>query len=147
MSLNTLENTSWYFNATPDLASFQLKNQIISLSFSSNGENWAAIYITSGTYPEFKYRRSNGTSVTVYKVGAANTNWEDYRNVDISGGTGATWEKVISWYEANATQVFPDYYVSFEDMTAVADAIRTKGGTSAPLEWPNGFIAAIQAIE
>lgn len=33
------------------------------------------------------------------------------------------------------------------DLAAVADAIRTKGGTSASLTFPNGFVDAIDAIE
>lgn len=33
------------------------------------------------------------------------------------------------------------------DLTAVADAIRSKGGTSAPLAFPQGFVDAIEAIE
>lgn len=33
------------------------------------------------------------------------------------------------------------------DLTSVANAIRTKGGTSAQLAFPNGFISAIQNIE
>lgn len=33
------------------------------------------------------------------------------------------------------------------DLTSVADAIRTKGGTSAQLAFPNGFISAVEAIE
>lgn len=33
------------------------------------------------------------------------------------------------------------------DLTAVANAIRTKGGTSASLAFPNGFVDAIDAIE
>ena len=33
------------------------------------------------------------------------------------------------------------------DLTAVADAIRTKGGTSAQLAFPDGFVNAVQAIE
>ena len=33
------------------------------------------------------------------------------------------------------------------DLTAVADAIRTKGGTSAQLAYPDGFVSAIQAIQ
>ena len=32
-------------------------------------------------------------------------------------------------------------------MTAVADAIRAKTGTTEPLAWPDGFIAAISGIE
>lgn len=32
-------------------------------------------------------------------------------------------------------------------MTAVADAIRAKAGTTEPLSWPDGFITAINGIE
>ena len=32
------------------------------------------------------------------------------------------------------------------DLTSVADAIRTKGGTSASLAFPSGFVSAINAI-
>ena len=38
------------------------------------------------------------------------------------------------------------YYVTGTELTAVADAIRTKGGTSETLEWPNGFVSAIDAV-
>lgn len=33
------------------------------------------------------------------------------------------------------------------DLTAVADAIRTKGGTSAQLAFPDGFVSVVQAIQ
>ena len=33
------------------------------------------------------------------------------------------------------------------DLTAVADTIRTKGGTSAQLAFPDGFVSAVQAIK
>lgn len=39
-----------------------------------------------------------------------------------------------------------EYLTNDTDLTAVANAIRTKGGTSASLEYPNGYIAAINAI-
>lgn len=32
------------------------------------------------------------------------------------------------------------------DLTSVANAIRTKGGTSSQLEFPSGFVSAVQAI-
>lgn len=40
-----------------------------------------------------------------------------------------------------------NYLTTDTDLTAVADAIRTKGGTSASLAFPNGFVDAIDAIE
>ena len=38
------------------------------------------------------------------------------------------------------------YYTTDTDLQVVANAIRTKGGTSAPLEYPNGFAQAIANI-
>lgn len=39
-----------------------------------------------------------------------------------------------------------DYIVDSADLTSVANAIRTKGGTSAQLAFPAGFVSAVQAI-
>lgn len=39
-----------------------------------------------------------------------------------------------------------DYRVKGSDLTSVADAIRTKGETSAPLSFPLGFVSAIEDI-
>jgi len=39
-----------------------------------------------------------------------------------------------------------DYLVTDTELTSIADAIRTKGGTSASLTFPTGFVNAIDAI-
>lgn len=39
-----------------------------------------------------------------------------------------------------------DYLTTDTELTSVADAIRTKGGTSAQLVYPTGFVSAIEAI-
>lgn len=39
-----------------------------------------------------------------------------------------------------------NYIASDTDLTAVANAIRTKGGTSAQLQFPAGFVSAVEAI-
>lgn len=39
-----------------------------------------------------------------------------------------------------------EYLTKSEDLTAVADAIRAKGGTDAQLAFPSGFVLAVQAI-
>ena len=39
-----------------------------------------------------------------------------------------------------------DYLTTDAELTSVADAIRTKGGTSASLAYPAGFVSAIEAI-
>lgn len=40
-----------------------------------------------------------------------------------------------------------DYLVTDTELSAVADAIREKGDTSAVLEWPNGYVSAVGDIE
>ncbi|MCI7206358.1 MAG: hypothetical protein MSA15_10265 [Clostridium sp.] len=40
-----------------------------------------------------------------------------------------------------------EYLTNTTDLTAVADAIRTKGGTSDPLVYPDGFVTAINNIQ
>ena len=39
-----------------------------------------------------------------------------------------------------------DYLTTDTELTSVANAIRTKGGTSAALTYPTGFVSAIEAI-
>ena len=39
-----------------------------------------------------------------------------------------------------------EYLTNTTDLTKVASAIRAKAGTTEPLEWPDGFKAAIEAI-
>lgn len=39
-----------------------------------------------------------------------------------------------------------DYKTTDTELTSIANAIRTKGGTSAQLTFPSGFISAIEAI-
>ena len=40
-----------------------------------------------------------------------------------------------------------EYLTNTTDLTKVASAIRAKGGTSAQLIYPDGFVSAINAIE
>ena len=40
-----------------------------------------------------------------------------------------------------------EYLTNTADLKAVADAIRAKGGMSAPLVYPTGFVSAIQSID
>lgn len=39
-----------------------------------------------------------------------------------------------------------EYFVNSADLTAIADAIRTKGNTNGSLSFPNEFVAAIEAL-
>ena len=39
-----------------------------------------------------------------------------------------------------------EYITTDTELTSIADAIRTKGGTTENLTFPNGFVSAIEAI-
>ena len=53
---------------------------------------------------------------------------------------------LLAWLQKNADKQVVDYLTNDADLKAVADAIREKGGTSAPLTYPDGFVSAIGAI-
>lgn len=53
---------------------------------------------------------------------------------------------LLAWLQKNADKQVVDYLTTDADLKAVADAIRAKGGTSAPLTYPDGFVSAIGAI-
>ena len=60
----------------------------------------------------------------------------------ISGGSpGYDLGKYAIWEPAPIP-----YLVTSTDLTSIADAIRTKGGTAASLTYPAGFVSAINAI-
>lgn len=47
-----------------------------------------------------------------------------------------------------STEVTPvDYLTTDVELSSIADAIRTKGGTSSPLTFPTGFVSAINNIQ
>lgn len=56
------------------------------------------------------------------------------------GSTVAAYEWHAIWEQDTA------YITTGSELAGVADAIRTKGGTSAALTYPAGFVSAIQAI-
>lgn len=56
------------------------------------------------------------------------------------GDTVTSYEWYAIWVQDTA------YITTGSELASVADAIRTKGGTSAALTYPTGFVSAIQAI-
>ena len=70
---------------------------------------------------------------------------EAYRTLEFD--TAPTGD-LLTWLQANADkQVDTEYLTRKSELTSVADAIRAKGGTSAPLVYPAGFVSAIQTIQ
>lgn len=150
MAITNLAGTAWLINETPNLSTFPFKERLVGITFRSNGNNFKQIYVLDYANPLSKrisYYPVTGSSFTVYCVGEPVANWYRYRYIEITGGTYATNAKFITWLSDNAVQQFPKYRVSTEDMKVVADAIRTKGGTSEDLVFPNGFADAIAALQ
>lgn len=74
---------------------------------------------------------------------------EQRRTITVISGNDSTNSTLISWFQANGVWVNKptDLRLSYKsDYEDVADAIRIKGGTSAKLTWPEGFITAVQNI-
>ena len=85
-------------------------------------------------------------SYTVYTSGA----WvnESYRDL-VFGASQVLDDSDYAWLLTWADEVTEDttYTTQASSLTAVADAIRTKGGTSAQLTYPEGFVSAINNIQ
>ena len=147
MSVTTLVGTTWTINSNADIktacsttVSGFLHNGIAS--FISNGNTYSSME----TYPGKTTDSVKYDSTIVYETG-----WKDdaYRTVEILRVKVADETNLIAWFEANAVQQLPtviDYLTTDTELTSIANAIRTKGGTSASLTYPAGFVSAIQAI-
>lgn len=79
--------------------------------------------------------------------------------IRLKGGTSSALEYPSGWIAAiqelvpssGGSELTPadptaEYKVTDTELASIANTIRTRGGTQAQLEWPNGFISAIQAI-
>ena len=84
-------------------------------------------------------------SYTVYASGA----WvnESYRDL-VFGASQVLDDADYAWLLTWADEVTEDtvYTTQASSLIAVADAIRAKGGTSADLTYPDGFVSAIENI-
>jgi hypothetical protein len=83
---------------------------------------------------------------TVYRVTGGVPKWTKWADeIYITGGADVANADLIAFLEANADPYY-FYRAERQDLIAVADAIRAKGGTSAPLTFPDGFIDAINNL-
>lgn len=131
--------------APVDTASRELSAQ--QCSFTSNGHKFSSISIVEQaevavyvlTYDTFEVAGAEGSS---------NFDWsgnEAYKTLIFD--TAPTGE-LLAWLQKNADeQSDPEYLTRKSELTSIANAIRAKGGTSAPLAYPDGFVTAIQSID
>lgn len=157
MAITNLTNTRWRFNSTPIFDVIDEAQGTVSyyakyfLNFNTIGTdtstNWIQLHIqrvSSGNHSIY-YRYQQYSGVNAYSEN--NDSWRRnfFREILITGGNDVQNSDLIAWLESTATLI-DRYYVDKADLVSVADAIRTKGGTSAPLEFPSGFVTAINDI-
>ena len=89
---------------------------------------------------------------SINDVGGLDWTQENYNFIEWNTSRDGTGTSYAPGDTAVAVTVYaqwsliPSYTVSSTSLTSIADAIRTKGGTSASLTYPSGFISAINAI-
>ena len=149
MPLTDLTNTTWKFNDLVDYSYFgwdgtSYQSKGYSVKFNSNGSIYSRLApSTKGNgvfYVYYGYTSMYQSSLSVP--------WKNYLNsvITFTGGTAVTDPTLIAWLESTAERIYTRYKVDEPDLTAIADAIRSKGGTTDPLTFPDGFIDAINAL-
>ena len=123
----------------------------VSINFTSNNESFTSLgVVDGGSTCELQYNGVTYAGVDLQDPNSGpeyNFEWDNNAYKTIIFNTAPTGE-LLAWLQKNADkQVEPEYLTLKSELTLVADAIRAKGGTSAPLVYPNGFVTAIQAIQ
>lgn len=119
MAVTDLTNTSWVINDSYSIPSTVSSSKEFYINFTIEGDLsfvgidfWKSVTVGSTTYTDnIIYDNGSGTNPYVAINGGAT--WQDnsYKTVHISGGTDATNSSLISWFEANATKIFPLEYI------------------------------------
>ena len=141
---------TWKIKDTPPVDEDSYILNKVDIAFTSGGEKFVGIemYDEGITYIALKYYRSNGT---VIEPANMNYGWietqyywlpsnEKYKTLEFD--TAPTGD-LLTWLQKNADKSDPEYLTRKSELTSVADAIRVKSGTSAPLVYPDGFVTAI----
>lgn len=159
MAITDLTNTTWKFNdsitATSGYGQFNLstdKNRYTDIAIgyrynvadederfkaSANNVVFGKNLTTSGVDEIYFQNTTDGVNFTSSIEG---------QTIEITGGADKTNTKLISWLEANATQV-KDAVVQIKPfLKGIADAIRNKKGTTETINAQN-FASEIESIE
>lgn len=145
MSVSTLAGTRWVIDKLPrhdqNFDTFSTKY----INFTSNGNS----YTTIETWTEYYYEVILYYGSTKVFDGEQLDGWlnDNYQNIIITDGTDVTDSELITFFETYATNVTPANYLTTNlELTSIANAIRTKGGTSSSLTYPTGFVTAINNL-
>lgn len=147
--MTDLTGTKWRFHATLDFSALNAPSgeyyRVFYLNFTdAKAENCTQMNFERDRWSpaDADLRLYFGLTRSAYNYGR----WETLRDeITIGGGADATNPTLIEFITSNA-EPYDFYRAEKHDLIAVADAIRTKGGTSAPLEFPSGFVTAINDI-
>lgn len=107
MSVSDLTGTTWVINEVVTLAPLT-SYYSYNINFTSNNASYIAFRFVSDNRFRLNY-----DSVNAYYYFGGSYYWynDNYRTITISGGNDAVDGSLISWFEANATQVLPEVYI------------------------------------
>ena len=130
--------------APVDEASWPLS---VDIAFTSHGNYYTGIEI--GSFPTGNFLRYTISEGGVIDIASFTDGspfvWYDDAYKTLVFDTAPTGD-LLTWLQKNADKYDQEYLTRKSELTSVADAIRAKGGTSAPLVYPDGFVSAINAI-
>ena len=130
--------------APVDEASWPLS---VDIAFTSHGGNYYT-GIEIGSFPAgnfLRYTMEGGAIDIASFTDGSPFVWYDDAYKTLVFDTAPTGD-LLTWLQKNADKSDPEYLTRKSELTSVANAIRAKGGTSAPLVYPDGFVTAINAI-
>lgn len=133
--------------APVDEASYDIPD--VSCSFSSNGKVFSGMH----TYTDqvyfwlyYDYSASKSEEVAILDMGTSPSfEWRDEAYRTLVFDTAPTGE-LLAWLTKNAEKQDKAYLAKESELKDIADAIRSVGGTTDPLVFPDGFAAAIGTL-
>ena len=133
--------------APVDEASRTLNQTNILFTSDNKRGTYISIYDPSGSAAVLVYGNIGDVAGMELVSGDTAFTWVNEAYKALEFDTAPTGE-LLAWLQKNADkQVDTEYLTNTAELTAIANAIREKGGTSAQLVYPTGFVSAIQAIQ
>lgn len=134
-------------NAPVDEASYDIPD--VSCSFSSNGKAFSGMH----TYTDqvylwvyYDYSASKSEEVAIIDVIAMGAfEWQNEAYKTLVFDTAPTGE-LLAWLQKNADKQDKAYLAKESELKDIADAIRSVGGTTEQLVFPDGFVTAIGTL-
>jgi hypothetical protein len=147
MAVTDLTGTTWVLNQNGvDVSTLYTWNVNYDVTGTFAGSYTVLAIVWNTHIPEEESTLSGSTSGLAPFAGES---WSYEGTFTFTGGTDATSATLIAWLQDNAVQQVitrNDYFTCTDELTSIADAIRTKGGTSASLTYPSGFVTAINNL-